>query len=174
MVRRDLRRHVDAALLAPANELDAPLRAHVREMDVAARAPREENVADHHDLLGLRGNSLEAESCADDPFVHRAAVRERELFAVIDDGNAERLRVLERRAHQVRAHDRAPVIAHRDRAGADHLAELRERLALLADRDRADRIHARRRHAARLTNDESDRSLIVGDGLGVRHRADRR
>ena len=143
-------------------------------MDVAARAPREENVADHHDLLRLRRNSLEAESCTDDPFVHRAAVCERELLAVIDDGNAEGLRVVERGAHQVRADDGAAVIAHRHRAGGHHLAELRERLALLPHRDRADRIHARRRDAARLTNDESDRGLIVRHGLGVRHRADGR
>ena len=140
---------------------------------MAAREAREQNVADHHDLLGLGGNSLEAESRAHDSLVHRAAVRERELLAVIDDGNAERLRVLERRAHEVRAHDGAPVVAHRDRARAHHLAELRERLALLSDGDRADRMHARRRDAARLANDESDRRLIVGDGLGVRHRADR-
>ena len=142
-------------------------------MHVSARAPREENVADHHDLLGLRGNSLEAEPRAHDPLVHRAAVRERELFAVIDDGNAEGLRILERGAHEVRAHDRAPVVAHRDRARADHLAELRERLALLPDRDRADRMHARRGDATRLPDDEADRRLIVGDGLRVRHRADR-
>ncbi len=66
-----------------------------------------------------------------------------ELLAVIDDGNAEGLRVVERRAHQVRTDDRAPVIAYRHRAGGHHLAELRERLALLPHRDRADRIHAR-------------------------------
>ena len=172
-MRRDLRRHVDPALLPPANELDAPLRAHVREVHVSARAAREQNVANHHDLFGLARNSLEAEPRADDPLVHRAAVRERELLAVIDDGNAEGLRVLERRAHEVRAHDRAPVVAHRNGAGADHLAELRERFAFLSDGDRADRMHARRVDAARLPNDESDRGLIVGDGLRVRHRADR-
>ena len=71
-------------------------------------------------------------------------LRERRLLAVVGDGNAERARVLERRAHEVRAHHRLAVVAHRDRAGRDHLAELGERLAPLADRDRADRIHARR------------------------------
>ena len=90
---------------------------------------------------------------------------------MIGDGNAEGARVLERRAHEMRARDRLAVVAHGDGAGADHLAELGERLAALADRDRADRVDASRVGARRLTNDEADRRLIVGDGIGVRHRA---
>ena len=68
---------------------------------------------------------------------------------------------------------RLAVVAHRDRARADHLAELGELLPLLAQRDRADRIHARLARALRLAHDEADRRLIVGDRIGVRHRADR-
>ena len=66
------------------------------------------------------------------PFVHRAARGERRLLAVVGDRNAERARVLERRAHEMRARDRPAVVAHGDRTGADHLAEFGERLALLA------------------------------------------
>ena len=62
---------------------------------------------------------------------------------MIGDRNAEGARVLERRAHELRAHDRLAVVAHGDGARADHLAELGERLALLADGDRADGIDAR-------------------------------
>ena len=98
---------------------------------------------------------------------------ERRLLAVIGDGDVEGARVLERRAHELRAGDRLAVVADGDRAGADHLAELGERLALLADRDRADRIDARRAGALRLPDDEADRGLIVGDRIGVRHRAHR-
>ena len=118
VMRTDLRRHVDAALLPPANQLDRSARAHVAEVDVPAGAPREEDVADRHDLFGLGRNALETEPRADDAFVHRAALGERRLLAVVGDGNAERARVLERRAHQVRARDRLAVVAHGDRAGA--------------------------------------------------------
>ena len=65
------------------------------------------------------------------------------------------------------------VVAHGHRAGGDHLAEFGERFAALADRDRADRIDARRVRERRLPDDESDRGLIVRDGIGVRHRAHR-
>ena len=118
------------------------------------------------------GNSLEAEPRADDPFVHRAAVRERRLFAVVGDRNAERPRVLERGAHEVRAGDGLAVVAHGDRAGADHLAEFGERPALLTDGNGPDRVDASRLGDRRLTDDEPDRGLVVGDRIGVGHRAD--
>ena len=109
------------------------------------------------------GMPLQAEPRAHDPLVHRAAVRERRLLAVVGDRDAEGARVLERGAHELRADHRLAVVAHRHGAGADHLAELGERLALLADRDRADRIDARRAGALRLADDEADRRLVVGD-----------
>ena len=67
--------------------------------------------------------------------------------------------------------DRLAVVAHGDGARGDHLADLGERFALLADGDRADRIDARRVRELRLSRDEADRRLIVGDRIGVRHRA---
>src|SRR5512143_2772504 len=142
-------------------------------MNVPARAPRQEDVADRHDLLRFRRHALEPEARAHDPFVHRPALRERRLLAMIGDRNAERPRVLERRAHQMRALHGPPVVAHRDGAGRDHLAELGERFAALADGDRADRVDARRVGDRSLPNDESDRGLVVGDGIGIRHRAHR-
>src|SRR4029079_1422967 len=128
---------------------------------MSTRAPSKENVADRHDLLRLSRNSLEAESGADDTFVHRAAFRERWLLAVVGDRNIERSRVLERRAHEMRAHDRLAIIAHRDRARGDHLADPRERIAALADRDCADWVDTSRVRDGRLARDEADGGLIV-------------
>ena len=98
---------------------------------------------------------------------------ERRLLAVVGDRDAEVAGVLERRAHQMRADHGLAVVAHGDGARAHHLAELGERSPRLADRDRADRVDAGRVGALRLTDDESDRRLVVGHRIGVRHRADR-
>ena len=98
---------------------------------------------------------------------------ERRLFAMIGDGDAEGARILERRAHQLRARHRLAVVAHGHGARTDHLAELGERLAHLPDGDGADGIDARATGALGLADDEADRRLIVRDRIGVRHRADR-
>ena len=83
------------------------------------------------------------------PFVHGATFGQRQIFAVIGDRDAEGPRVLERGAHQVTRRHRLAVVAHRDRAGSDQLAELRQLLSSLSQRDGADRIHSRlARHAA--------------------------
>src|SRR5688572_7555094 len=92
---------VDAALLSPSDELDGPLRAHVREVDVAARPPREKYVADDHDLFGFRRNSLETETSTDDSLVHGATCRKCRLLAVIDHRDPKRAGVLERGAHEL-------------------------------------------------------------------------
>src|SRR5213075_3437840 len=115
-------------------------------------ATREKDAADRHDLLGLGGNALEAELHAHATLVHGAAAGERRLLAVVGQGDAERTRVFERRAHHVGAGHGLAVVAQRDGAGADHLAEFGERLALLSDGDRADWIHARLHGALRLAN----------------------
>jgi hypothetical protein len=101
-------------------------------MHVAAGASRQQNVADDHDLFGLRRHSLEAESRADDAFVHCASGGQRRLFAMIRDGDVERARVLEGGAHEMRAGDGAAIITDRNGTGADHLTEFRERLPFLA------------------------------------------
>ena len=88
--------------------------------------------------------------------------------------DAKRPGVFERCAHQLRAHDRLAVVAHGHGTRADHLTELGERLAHLADRDGADGIHARAAGALGLTDDEADGRLIVRHGIGVGHGADGR
>ena len=68
---------------------------------------------------------------------------------------------------------RLAVVAHRHRARADQLAELGELLALLPERDRADRVDPRLPRPLRLAHDEADGRLVVGDRIGVGHGADR-
>ena len=119
------------------------------------------------------GNALEPEPRAHEPFVHRAAVGERRLLAVVGHRDAEGARVLERGAHQVRAHHRLAVVAHRHRAGAHHLAELGERARPSGPpRSRRSGRRAPRRRRCACANDEPDRRLVVGDRIGVRHGAD--
>ncbi len=92
---------------------------------------------------------------------------------MVSHRDLEGARVLERGAHEV-ARDHGPaVVGNRHRAGAHHLTELGEPLSLLTDRHGADRMHAREPGAHRLTYDEADRRLVVGDGIGVRHGAHR-
>jgi hypothetical protein len=76
-----------------------PARAHVREVHVSAGAACKKNVANHHYFFGFGRYAFQAEAGAHNPFVHRAAVRESRLLAVVDDRDAERSRVLERCSH---------------------------------------------------------------------------
>ena len=138
---------------------------------MTASAAGQQNVADHHYLFRFRRNSLQSEPRAHDPFVHRSAMRQRGFFAMIDDRNSERPRIFERRSHELGTHHRPAIVAHCNGARANHLAELGQHLAPLADGYRADRMNARRCGAVRLTNDEADRSLIVRHRICIRHRA---
>src|ERR1700681_3250477 len=92
---------------------------------------------------------------------------------MVDHWNLERARVLERRAHQVRARHRLAIVAHRDCAGSDHFSELREDHSLLPYRNGADRVDPRRGSSLSLTDDESNSRLIVRHRVRVRHRAHR-
>src|SRR5688572_21856482 len=138
MMWTDFGSDVDAAFLPPADELDRPKRAHVGEMDMTPGPAREENVADDHDLFGLRRNSLEAEPRAHDALVHRAAACQRRFLAMIDHGDSEAPRIFQCSAHELGADHRLAIVTHRNRAGCHHLAEFGESLPSLSDRDRAD------------------------------------
>ena len=174
VMRRYFGGHPNAALLRLADDGDRPACRHVTEMHVAARQLGKQHVARDHDLFGCSGNPLQAESRGHEAFVHDAAGGQRGILAMIGNGNVERAGVFQRSAHQVTGDDGLAVVRDRDGPGAHHLPELGEPLALLADRDGADRMHARQSGAPRLPHDESHCRLVVGDGIGIRHRADRR
>ena len=73
MVRTRLGGDVDSAILSPANQFHRAFRAHMGQVHMAAGETREKNVANDHDLLRLRRDSLETKLGADDSFVHRPA-----------------------------------------------------------------------------------------------------
>src|SRR5213592_3950884 len=69
--------------------------------------------------------------------------------------------------------DRLAVIADRYGTRAHHLAKFCQHIPLLANRDGSDRVDTRGCGPLCLTHDEANSSLIVSDGIGVRHRTNR-
>ena len=131
MVRAHFRRHVDAALLAPAHEFHGTTRTQVTHVNVSTRSTREQDVTNDVDLLGLRGNSLEPELRGHQSLIHRTAVRERHVFAVFGNRHVEPARVFECGAHEMRAFNRPPIIAERNGSRCNHLAHFSKCLTLL-------------------------------------------
>ena len=66
-----------------------------------------------------------------------------------------------------------PIVAHRDGSRSHELAELRQVLTLLPERDGPDRIDPRLGRLLGLAHDEADRGLVIRHGIGVRHGAHR-
>ena len=91
---------------------------------------------------------------------------------MIDHRNAKGARIFEGGAHQLGAGDRLAVVTDRYRACPDHLTEFGEHFSLLPHRDSPDRVDARGLRPLCLADDEPNRCLIVGHGIGVGHRAD--
>src|SRR5215203_4787953 len=141
-------------------------------MNVPSRVFGQQYVTSHHDFFGGSRDPLQAEPGGDDAFMHGSAGRERRVFAVIGNGYAEGARVLQRSAHQMAGNHRLAVIAHRDGAGADELSKLGELLSPLSQGDGSYRVDSRLVRSMSLTDDEAYGGLIVGDGIGVGHRAD--
>src|SRR5438876_361512 len=152
-----------------ADQLDRAARRHMTQVDVTPGEPGEQDVTPHHDLLRRSRNALQPEAGRNEAFVHHATRGEGRLLAMVRDRNPEAPGVLERGAHHVARDDGLPVVRYRDGAGADQLAELGELLAVLAHRNRPDRVDPREPGADRLTYDEADRGLVVRHGIGVRH-----
>jgi hypothetical protein len=140
-------------------------------MHVTTGETRQQDIPDHHYFLGFGGHTLKSELRANDALIHRASRGKRRLFTMIDDRDLERACVLERSPHELRAHDWLTVIADSNRPCSHHLAKLRQNFPFLSERDRADRVHASGCCTLRLSDDESDRGLIVGNRIGVGHGA---
>ena len=132
----------------------------------------EQNVANDVNLFCLGRDALETERRTHDAFVHAAAAGERHVLAMFGDRHVEGARVLECGAHELRAFHRLAVITEGDGAGAGHLGDLGERLPFLPHGNRTVRIHPRKTSGFTLTLHKTNDGLIVGDRLGVGHRAD--
>ena len=145
-------------------------------MQARADVLGQQHVAGDDRLLGDGGPAGQPELGRDGALVHLRALGEPRILGVLGDDAVERLHVLQRPAHDERIPDAEAVVAEDAHAGArvGHRAQLGEALALLPDRDRADRLH--RDEAGRLAERELllDDTGGVGDRRGVRHREDGR
>jgi hypothetical protein len=145
----------------------------VRDVHLAACQLCQQHVALDHDRLGRARPAPQAEEGRDRALVHRRLLGEARLLAVVDHGQPEGLRVLQRPAHHARARHRAAVVRDRDAARLAQVPVLRQLLALRAARDGPDRIHAHGAFGARALEDRAGDARGVVDRLGVRHRAHR-
>ena len=173
-MRRDLARDGDAELAGRADRLEALARRDVRDVEAGAGERRELDVAGDHRALAHVGPAREAEPGRGPPFVHDALTYECGVLLVDDDGQAEHRGVLEGAAHEVAVRDRLAVVGDRDDSLRLHRADLGELDALEALRDGADREDTDDAGLAGASHDERDGRRVVRDGVRVRHRADGR
>jgi hypothetical protein len=174
VVRRGLGRHPHPARLAAAHRVHGARGRDVRDVDLAARELRQQHVPLDHHGLGRARPAAQPQQRGHGPFVHRGLLGEAGLLAVVDHGQRERLRVLQRAAHDARAGDGTPVVRDRDAAGLAQVAVLGQLLAPRPARDGADRVDAHGALGARALQDRARDAGRVVDGLGVGHRADGR
>ena len=174
MVGRDLGRDVHPIVLRTPNDVDASSRRHVAEVHVSPCQLGEAHVTGHHDLFGRCGNAFEAKTCRDDPLMHDAALREIGILAVLGNGDAEGLRILQHGTHEVAGRDGVSVVAQGDRTGFDQLGEFRELLSLLPQRHGPIGKHPSTVCRIRLLDRKPNRGFVIDHRVGVRHRAYRR
>ncbi len=124
---------------------------------------------ERHDRLALAGDAAQPQRRGVKAFVRHAVALERLLLAVLDDRQIEHAGVLERAPHQHRRRHRMPVVGQRDAAGLLQLGDVGELLALLAARDRADRIDAGQVRLGGLRQDVAGDAGVVVHRAGVRH-----
>jgi hypothetical protein len=141
---------------------------------VRTRDAREHEVARDVHLFGDRGVAGQPEPRRHGALVHHAARDERAIFRVRHHGRVDELRVLEHAAHHVAVHDRLAVVAERDRARRQQRGHLGHHLALEALGGRGDRVHAHGRILSGAIDDVVGGGGVVIDGLGVGHARDRR
>ena len=169
MMRRHLGGDREPAGLRVAQQCDRAGRAHVRDVQTAARQVRERDVARHHHLLGGGRDAVQAETQRGHTLVHDPAGGEVPVLLVHDDRQAEHRRVLERPPHETGVHDGTAVVGHGHDARPVHLPDLGEPLALHAGRQRTDRVDARSARHPRPLQDELRHRRAVVHRVGVGH-----
>ena len=110
---------------------------------------------DHDRLAAPRARRAGPSSVDTGPSFMRRLLGERRLLAVVDDREAEGLRVLERAPHHARARHRPAVVGDGDAAGLAQVAVLGQLLALRAAGDGADRVDAHGALGARPLQDRA-------------------
>ena len=170
VVRRDLAGHGQPLGLGGAHELEALLGGDVGDVQRAAGHAAELDVAVDLELLAERRPAEHAEARGGAALVDDAVRGERLDLAVRGDDLVELAHVLHAGAHHAGALDAVAVVGEGDRALHDHVADLRERLALLAHRERADGAHVAEAGVARAVDLVADLGAVVGHRVGVGHR----
>ena len=137
-----------------------------------ARGFRQRQVPPKASFLRARRDALDAQAAGHGAVGEHTARRKRRVFAVVNDGDAQSARAIERRVHQLDGRHRPSVVGERYGARRDERAEIRERFALASLGHRGNGKQAREAHAPRLGRHRLGRLRAVVDRLGVGHRAD--
>jgi endonuclease-3 len=154
------------------DQLDATPGADVADVQPAAGQFGEHQVAGDDDLLGRRGDALDAELPRDLALMHRA-VGKRFVLAVDDHRAVQPRRGLQRTAHDRAVGGGVTVVRPADRAGVDDGLEIDRLAAGAATRDRRDRVDAGPSGGRDITHQRRDDLWRVKRGLCVRHASDR-
>ena len=171
VMRRDLGRRADAARFGLAEEAHRAERRHVRDVITRPRVLGEEQIARHDDVFGDARPATKPEPRRDPALVHLGTLGERVILGVLNDGQVERARVLERAAHHGARRHAAAVVGDPDDPSVFELGHFGERFALLADGDGANRMQARAAERARTLDEHRRDCARVVHRFGVRHRA---
>jgi len=172
VVGRDLAGHGQALGLGAADEIEPLGGGDVRDVQGAAGETAELDVAIDLELLAERRPAEHAEAGARTAFVDDAARGER-LDLAVGDGDAVELGdVLHAGAHHAGALHAVAVVGEGAGPLHDHVADLRERLALLAAREGADRADVHEAGTPAVVDLVADLGAGVGHGVGVGHRGD--
>ena len=116
----------------------------------------------------------QAEHRAPITLVHDAVAHEAVILAVVEHGQAEHPRVLDRPAHEFVILDAMAVVRDGDDPRLHHRAERREFLARQTFRDRTGREDVDARFLPGALDDPRDRRRVVGGRTGVGHADNRR
>ena len=120
-------RHRQPLRLGPAHQVDRTGGREVEEVDRRAGQPGERDVAGDHGLLGGGGHARDAEPARPAPLVHGAAGGQAGVLAVLGQGDAEALGVVEGAPHERAVLHAGTVVGEERHAQRGQLAERGER-----------------------------------------------
>jgi hypothetical protein len=127
------------------------------------------DVAEHHQLLGQRRPTGQAEMAAARALVHHRTLGERRRLAVLGERDAEGPGVLQRPTHERRILHAVAVVGEQLHAGRSEFAEGRQPLALATDGDATRRQHLAQAGTHTLGAHELDDRDAVLRRVGVGH-----
>ena len=138
-------------------------------MVAPTRLLQKQQVACHHDVLGLAGNARKPQTRRPLAFVHDAPTGEGEVLRMLDHRQVEVLGIEQGAAHQLGVGDRVPIVRDCHHSGRYHVADLGQLLPLLPLAHRTDGIDPGKSVPPGLGGDVlADRPVVV-DRLGVGH-----